>query len=56
LASLAINNQHGTFADLNASRDLTSRLFASASLNYSDFNLLNLRQNTFTNNLLIGFK
>jgi hypothetical protein len=55
-ASLAINNQHGTFGDLNLSRDLTSRLFASASLNHSDFNLLTLRQNTFTSNLLLGFK
>jgi hypothetical protein len=55
-ASLAINNQHGTFGDLNISRDLTSRLFLSGSTNYSDFNLLTLRQNTFTDNLLLGFK
>jgi hypothetical protein len=55
-ASLAINNQHGTFADLNASRDLTSRLFTAASLAQSNFNLLTLRQNTFTSNLLLGFK
>ncbi|HEV2964383.1 MAG TPA: carboxypeptidase regulatory-like domain-containing protein [Candidatus Angelobacter sp.] len=55
-ASLAINNQHGTFGDLNFSRDLTNRLFASSSINSSDFNLINLRQNTFTGNALLGFK
>jgi len=55
-ASLAINNQHGTFADLNLSRDLSSRLFASTSLSKSDFNLLTLRQNTFTVSSLLGVK
>src|SRR5882757_5151287 len=34
-ASLAVNNQHGTFADLNASRKLTERLYASLDLNKS---------------------
>jgi hypothetical protein len=55
-ASLAINNQHGTFGDFNFSRDVTARLFASGSINSSDFNLLTLRQNTFTSNALLGFR
>jgi uncharacterized protein (DUF2141 family) len=55
-ASLAINNQHGTFADLNASRKLTKRLYASLDLNQSDFNLATLSQNTFTTNALLNFK
>jgi len=38
---LAVNNQHGTFADLNASRKLTERLYASLDLNKSSYNLPN---------------
>jgi hypothetical protein len=55
-ASLAINNQHGTFADVNASRKLNSRLYASMDLNQSDYNLPTLSQNTFTMNSLLNFK
>ncbi len=55
-ASLAINNQHGTFADLNASRKLTQRLYGSLGLNRSDFNLPSLRQKTFTTSALLNFK
>ena len=55
-ASLAVNNQHGTFADLNASRKLTERLSASLDLNQSDYNLPTLSQNTFTSNSQLNFK
>ena len=55
-ASLAVNNQHGTFADLNASRKLTERLYASLDLNQSNYNLLTLSQNTFTTSGLLNFK
>ena len=55
-ASLAINNQHGTFADLNASRKLNERLYASLDLNQSNYNLPTLSQNTFTTSSLLNFK
>ncbi|HSK43980.1 MAG TPA: carboxypeptidase regulatory-like domain-containing protein, partial [Candidatus Binatia bacterium] len=55
-ASLAVNNQHGTFADLNASRKLTERLYASLDLNQSNYNLLTLSQNTLTASSLLNFK
>jgi hypothetical protein len=55
-ASLAVNNQHGTFADLNASRKLTERLYASLDLNQSNYNLPTLSQNTFTTSSLLNFK
>ncbi|HEY1527409.1 MAG TPA: carboxypeptidase regulatory-like domain-containing protein [Candidatus Angelobacter sp.] len=55
-ASLAINNQHGTFADLNASRKLTDRLYASLDLNQSNYNLPTLSQKTFTASGLLNFK
>ncbi|MBZ5493712.1 MAG: carboxypeptidase regulatory-like domain-containing protein [Acidobacteriia bacterium] len=55
-ASLAVNNQHGTFADLNASRKLTERLYASLDLNQSNYNLLTLSQNTFTSSGLLNYK
>jgi len=55
-ASLAVNNQHGTFADLNASRKLTERLFASLDLNKSSYNLPTLSQSTFTTSSLLNFK
>jgi hypothetical protein len=55
-ASLAVNNQHGTFADLNASRKLSERLYASLDLNQSNFNLPTLRQNTLTTSGLLNFK
>jgi hypothetical protein len=55
-ASLAVNNQHGTFADLNASRKLSERLYASLDLNQSNFNLPTLSQNTFTSSGVLNFK
>ncbi|MGZ4860170.1 MAG: MSCRAMM family protein, partial [Candidatus Angelobacter sp.] len=55
-ASLAVNNQHGTFADLNASRKLPERLYASLDLNQSNHNLPTLSQNTFTSSSLLNFK
>src|SRR6266853_1439512 len=55
-ASLAVNNQHGTFADLNASRKLTERLYASLDLNQSNYNLPTLSQHTCTTSSLLNFK
>jgi hypothetical protein len=55
-ASLAINTQHGTFADVNATHDFSSRLNTSFGLAQADYNLTNLRQNTFTNNFLLNYK
>jgi hypothetical protein len=55
-ASLAVNNQHGTFVDLNASRKLNERLYASLDLNQSDYNLSTLSQSTFTTSGLLTFK
>jgi uncharacterized protein (DUF2141 family) len=55
-ASLAVNNQHGAFADLNASRKLTERLYASLDLNQSSYNLPALTQSNFTTSSLLNFK
>ncbi len=55
-ASLAVNNQHGTFADLNASRKLNERLYASLDLNQTNYNLPTLSQNTFTASSVVSFK
>lgn len=55
-ASLAVNNLHGTFGDLNASHDVSSRLFASANISLSNFNLPVLQQKTFTANTNLTFK
>ena len=55
-ATLAVNNQHGTFADLSANRKINSRLDVSADLNQSNFNLRNLQQNTFTTTELLNFR
>jgi hypothetical protein len=55
-ASLAVNNQHGTFASLDASRKVNERLYASLDLNQSDYNLPTLSQNTFTVTSLLNFK
>jgi carboxypeptidase family protein len=55
-ASLAVNNQHGTFANLDATRKLNSRLFASLDLNQSNFNLPQLEQSSLTTGGLLIFK
>ena len=55
-ASLAINNQHGTFTTLDATRKVNSRLYASLDLDQADFNLPNLQQNSFTTGGLLNFK
>ncbi|HEY7402476.1 MAG TPA: carboxypeptidase regulatory-like domain-containing protein [Candidatus Angelobacter sp.] len=55
-ASLAVNNQHGTFADLNASRKINERLYASLDLNQSSFNLPTLSQSSFTTSSLVNYK
>ncbi|HKV95057.1 MAG TPA: carboxypeptidase regulatory-like domain-containing protein [Candidatus Angelobacter sp.] len=55
-ASLAVNNQHGTFADLSASRKLNDKFYASLDLNQSDFNLPTLRQSTFTTSALLNYR
>src|SRR5205085_1600912 len=49
-------NQHGTFASLNATRDLNSRLFGSFSLSQSGFNLPSLQQSTFTSSMNLTYK
>lgn len=55
-ASLAVNNQHGTFADLSASRKLNDRFYASLDLNQSDFKLPTLSQSTFTTSGLLNYR
>ena len=55
-ASLAVNNQHGTFADLNGTRKVSKRLYASLDLNQSNFNLSTLQQDTFTTNGQLNFR
>lgn len=55
-ASLAVNNQHGTFADLSASRKLNDRFYTSLDLNQSDFNLPTLSQSTFTTSALLNYR
>lgn len=56
MASLAVNNLHGTFGDLNASHDVSARLYTSTSVSLSDFNLPILQQKTFTANTDFTFK
>ncbi|HWX53249.1 MAG TPA: carboxypeptidase regulatory-like domain-containing protein [Verrucomicrobiae bacterium] len=53
---LAIGNQHGVYADLNATRNFTPRLFSSLSLNQSHYTLPNLSQSTLSTNLLMNYK
>ena len=55
-ASLAVNNQHGTFADLNASRKLSERLYLSLDLNQFSYNLPILEQSNFTGSSLLNFR
>src|SRR5579859_1964629 len=55
-ASLAVNNQHGAFADLNASRKLSERFYLSLDLNQSSYNLPTLSQSNFTASSLLNFK
>ncbi|HWG87591.1 MAG TPA: carboxypeptidase regulatory-like domain-containing protein, partial [Candidatus Acidoferrales bacterium] len=55
-AALALNNQHGTFSTLDATRKMNPRLYLSADLNQSDFNLSLLQQNSFTAGGLATFK
>ena len=55
-AALAINNQRGTFTDLNVSRVLASRLSGNLAVTQSHYNLVNLKQNTFTSNLALAYK
>ena len=55
-AALAINNQHGAFADLNGTRKLNNRLYASLDLNQSNFNLRTLQQDTFTSSGQLNFR
>ncbi|HLW53094.1 MAG TPA: carboxypeptidase regulatory-like domain-containing protein [Candidatus Angelobacter sp.] len=55
-ASLAINNQHGTFADLNASHEFSSRWFGTFNLDQANFNLPLLRQNTFIAGSTVNYK
>lgn len=55
-ASLAVNNQHGTFATLDAARKLNSRLYGSANINQSDFNLPQIQQSSTTAGGFLNFK
>lgn len=55
-AALAINNQRGTFADLNISRILSSRLSVNFAATQSNYDLVNLKQKTFTSNLTLAYK
>ena len=55
-ASLAVNNQHGTFADFAGTRKLSKRLYASLDLNESNFNLRTLQQDTFTTSGQLNFR
>jgi hypothetical protein len=55
-AALAVNNLRGTFTDLNASRTLSSRLSGNFAVTQSNYNLINLRQNTFSSNLSLTYK
>jgi carboxypeptidase family protein len=55
-ASLAVNNQHGDFADLNASRKLRERLYLGLDLSQSSYNLPTLSQSNFTTSSLLTFK
>ena len=55
-ASLAVNNQHGTFADVTASRDFNNRLFATLNLDQADFNLPLLQQNTLVTGSTANYK
>src|SRR5579864_2042255 len=55
-ASLAVNNLHGTFADLNASRDFSNRIFTTLTLSQSGFNLPLLQQDNFNVNSTVTYK
>ncbi|HEX7961701.1 MAG TPA: carboxypeptidase regulatory-like domain-containing protein, partial [Terriglobales bacterium] len=55
-AALAINNQRGAFSDVNVSRILTSRLSGNFSATQSNYELVNLKQKTFTTNLTLTYK
>jgi hypothetical protein len=55
-ASLAVNNQHGTFGNVDATRKLNTRLLGSFHLNQSDFNLPLLEQNSLSTGVLLTFK
>jgi hypothetical protein len=55
-AALAINNQRGTFTDLNISRILASRLSVNFEVTESHYNLVNLKQKTLTSNLALTYK
>jgi hypothetical protein len=55
-ASLAVNNLHGTFADLSASRDFSPRFFATFNLDQADFNLPALKQNSFVSGSTFNYK
>lgn len=55
-ASLAVNNLHGTFADLTASRDFSPKFFATFNLDQADFNLPALKQNSFVSGSTLNYK
>ncbi len=55
-ASLAVNNQHGTFANVNATRDLNRRFLLNFNLSQSDFNLPTLKQNNLVTDANLSYK
>jgi len=55
-ASLAVNNQHGVFADLSASHEFSSRLNGTAGLVQSNYDLPVLSQKNFTTDELLNYK
>jgi hypothetical protein len=55
-ASLAVNNQHGVFADINLSREFTRRTYLTGGLNQSNYNLPLLNQKNFTTNAVLNHK
>jgi hypothetical protein len=55
-ASLAVNNQHGVFADVNLNREFTQRTYVTAGLTQSNYNLPLLNQKNFTTNASLNYK
>src|SRR5689334_22088721 len=55
-AALAINNQRGAFSDMNISRIFSLRLSGSFAATQSNYDLVNLKQKTFTSNLTLTYK
>jgi len=55
-ASLALNNQHGFFADLQYSRAWNERLSGTASFDHANYELTRFRQNTLVSSANLTFQ